>query len=97
MEKVHVHAEIGWGRKFNGSYNAETKGEGCYVTVMQYRGPENDYGRAEASFRGCPLGSGQSVSEAVRDFVLRGKHEYQGKEPLAYDMIVVIKTSDYRK
>jgi hypothetical protein len=91
MEKVSVYVEIGWGRKFNGSYNAETK-----VQVMQYRGPENNYGRSEFSFRGCPLGRGDTVEEAINDFVFRGREEYEGRERLIRSMIVVARTSDYR-
>ena len=96
IEKVSVEVEIFWGKEFNGSYNAETPGKGCYVTVMQARCPENDYGRSEFSFRGCPLGSATTVERAIEDFVARGKHEYQGEEPLTRAMVHVARTKDHR-
>ena len=90
-ETVKVTVEIGWGRKFNGEYNALTPGEGCEVQVME------SFPHRGAGFRGCPLGTGTTVEAAIRDFVFRGKYEYLGKEPLTVAMIEVVKTTDRRK
>jgi hypothetical protein len=94
-EKVRVQVEITWGREWNGSYLALTPGKGCYVTVMEKGCPRrND---EEPGFRGCPLGTGTTVSGAIADFVTRARHEWQGKTPLTEKMIEVVETRDYRE
>ncbi len=93
-EVVRVFVEIGWGRKFNGEYLAETPGVGCYVQVMEAPPASFECG---FGFRGCPLGSGSTVELALRDFVNRGAAEYRGTMPLVLGMIEIVRTVDFRK
>lgn len=87
-ETVSVHVEIRWGHEGNGSYLAETKGVGAYYNVIEDRGN---------SFSGCPLGRGNTLEEAMADFVRRGASEYRGSTPLTLNMLKIVRTDDYRK
>jgi hypothetical protein len=102
-EKMLVQVELYWGKKWTGSYYAETKGEGVYVTVSEHHTNTRNGG---FSFSGCPLGrtndlkfenDDQAIEYAINDFIRYGKPEYKGKQPLARDMIEVVQTRDFRK
>jgi len=94
---VKVKIELYWGKKWNGSYYEETKGQGVYASCMEYQGN---------SFRGCPMGrtddrsfssDQKAIEAAISDFVFRGKYEYTGSQPLTRALIEVVETRDYRK
>lgn len=86
---ILVSVEINWGRKWSDTeqYMKQTTGEGCHVQVMETRG---------RNFKGCPLGTGTTVAEAINDFVARATYEYTGPGHLSRGQIVIHSTKDYR-